>query len=105
LFGSLFLQSSSLFHEGHEPGSAHLERIEQFVGDVLAADSSQRPIAVTMTCGTVERNLADNEECAAALEGQGYAVELRIVRDAHNWIAWRDAWTPHLVGLLGKVWH
>jgi enterochelin esterase family protein len=105
LFGSMFLQSSSLFHESREPGSAHLERIEQFVGDVLAAGSWQHPIDVAMTCGAVERNLANNEESAAALETQGYAVELRIVRDAHNWIAWRDAWTPHLVGLLGKVWH
>jgi hypothetical protein len=26
------------------------------------------------------------------------------VRDAHNWIAWRDAWTPYLVDFLGKVW-
>jgi len=105
LFGSLFLESSSFFHERREEGSANLGRIEQFVGDVLAARTWPHPIDVAMTCGTVERNLANNEECAAALATQGYAVELRIVRDAHNWIAWRDAWTPHLVGLLGKVWH
>ena len=69
-----------------------------FVGDVLAPRTWPHPIDVAMTCGTVERNLANNEECAAALAPRATLRTLRVVPDAHNWIAWRDAWTPHLVG-------
>jgi enterochelin esterase family protein len=104
IFGALFCQSSSFFHHEYVLGSAPLERIERFMDEVLAASSWPDPIDVTMTCGTVEQNLANNEECAAALASQGYPAVLHIVRDAHNWVAWRDCWTPHLVDLLGKVW-
>jgi enterochelin esterase family protein len=104
LFGGLFLQSSSFLHHGYEPSSGHFDRIEEFVDDVLAASSWSDPIPIVLTCGSVEQNLGNNRECAAALIAQGYSVELHVVPDAHNWIAWRDAWTPHLIDLLGKVW-
>ena len=104
LFGALFCQSSSFFHHEHTLGSAYLERIQRFTSEVLAASAWPDPIPVTMTCGAVEKNLANNRECAAALVSQGYPIALQVVRDAHNWIAWRDAWTPYLVDLLGKVW-
>lgn len=104
MFGALFCQSSAFFHRGDVLGSAHLRRVERFMDGVLAASSWPKPIPVTMTCGTVEQNLENNRECAAALEAQGYRASLQVVRDAHNWIAWRDAWTPHLVDLLARVW-
>jgi len=103
-FGAVFCQSSSFLHHEYTLGSAHLERIKDFVDEVLETASWPAPIPVTLTCGTVEPNLANNRECAAALTSQGYRAALHVVRDAHNWIAWRDAWTPHLVDLLGKVW-
>jgi enterochelin esterase family protein len=104
MFGALFCQSSAFFREGEVLGTGHLRRLERFMDGVLAASSWPNPIPVTMTCGTVEQNLANNRECTAALASQGYPAVLHVVRDAHNWIAWRDAWTPHLVDLLRKVW-
>jgi hypothetical protein len=26
------------------------------------------------------------------------------VPDAHNYVAWRDAFDPHLTGLLDRIW-
>lgn len=104
MLGALFCQSGAFFHRGDVLGSAHLRRMERFMDGVLATSSWPDPIPVAMTCGTVEQNLANNRECAAALQSQGYPAVLHVVRDAHNWIAWRDAWTPYLVDFLGKVW-
>ncbi len=103
-FGSLFIQSSSLIHHGYMPGFTHFDRIERFVNQVLVSGFWRDPIPIVMTCGGVEQNLANNRDVVAALCEQGYPAELHIVRDAHNWTAWRDAWTPHLVDLLCKMW-
>ncbi len=106
LFGAVFLQSSSFFHQPQQLGVASLERVERFVdlvheaADVVVPD----PIAVSLTCGTVEMNLPNNRSMARALRRQGYPARLHLRRDAHNWIAWRDAWTPHLTALLRKTW-
>jgi len=40
----------------------------------------------------------------AALRRQGYPAVLHAVPDAHNYVAWRDAFDPHLADLLTKVW-
>jgi enterochelin esterase-like enzyme len=104
IFGALFCQSGAFFQHGDVLGTAHLRRMERFMDGVLSASSWPDPIPLTLTCGTVEQNLANNRECVAALTSQGYPAVLHVVRDAHNWIAWRDAWTPHLIDLLGKVW-
>jgi len=37
---------------------------------------------------------------ARALAAQGYDVALHELRDVHNYVAWRDAFDPHLTGLL-----
>jgi enterochelin esterase family protein len=37
---------------------------------------------------------------ARALAAQGYDVALHEVRDVHNYVAWRDAFDPHLTQLL-----
>jgi len=41
---------------------------------------------------------------AAALRRQGHPAALHVVRDAHNFVAWRDALDPHLVDLLAEAW-
>jgi enterochelin esterase-like enzyme len=103
LFGALFLQSSSFLHSG-QLGGASLERVRTFVNDMLLTGAWRNPIPVTMTCGSVEQNLSNNRDTVAVLCEQGYEAELFVNRDAHNWIGWRDAWTPHLGNLLQKVW-
>ena len=106
-FGALFLQSGSYFRQRfdkQESGFVRFGRISRFMGRVLTAQDWAHPIPVTMTCGTVEENLKNNRATFAALERQGYDVDLVENRDAHNWIGWRDTFDPHLVTLLKKVW-
>jgi enterochelin esterase-like enzyme len=106
-FGGLFLQSGSFFRarwDSHERGFARFDRIARFVGKVLAGRNGAEPIPVSITCGTVEENLANNRAVAAALAEQGYDVRLHVNRDAHNWVAWRDTFDPHLLELLRSKW-
>jgi enterochelin esterase family protein len=37
------------------------------------------------------------------LADRGYPVNLVVVRDAHNYTAWRDALHPNLTGLLQNL--
>jgi enterochelin esterase family protein len=102
-FGALFLQSGSFFRQRfdrQESGFPRFRRIARFVGEVLAATTTAAPIPVTMTCGTVEENLANNRAVAAALQRQGHPVTLHVNRDAHNYVAWRDCLDPHLTRLI-----
>jgi enterochelin esterase-like enzyme len=106
-FGALFLQSGSFFRQRfdkHEWNFPRFRRISRFVGRVLAAEEWIHPVPVTMTCGTIEENLANNQAVHDALEAQGYAVKLAVNRDGHNWVSWRDTLDPHLVELLQRVW-
>lgn len=106
-FGALYLQSGSFFRQRYdkqESGFPRFRRITRFVGEVLNADTFAGPIPVTMTCGAVEENLANNRTLAAALGRQGYPVEFVVNRDAHNYVAWRDTFDPHLVDFLRDVW-
>lgn len=106
-FGGLYLQSGSFFRQRfdrHEAGFARFRRISRFVGGVLTADDWAHPVPVTMTCGTVEENLANNRAVHDALAAQGYDAYLHENRDGHNWIGWRDTFDPHLTDLLTKVW-
>ena len=107
IFGSLFLQSGSYFRQRfdkQESGFSRFGRISRFMGRVLTAEDWPHPIPVTLTCGTVEENLANNRATAAALRRQGYDSYLHENRDAHNWVAWRDTFDPHLVDLLRRSW-
>ncbi len=107
LFAGLFLQSGSFFRQRYdrqESGFPRFRRIARFVGEVLNAPSAVRPIPVTLTCGTVEENLANNRAVTRALQRQGYDARLSVNRDAHNYVAWRDTFDPHLVELLARVW-
>jgi enterochelin esterase-like enzyme len=106
-FGGLFLQSGSFFrqrYDHHERGFPHFERIARFVGTVLRAESWADPVPIGMTAGTAEENRLNNRATAAALNRQGYDAVLHEVRDAHNWVAWRDSFDPHLVDLLDRAW-
>ena len=106
-FGGLFLQSGSFFQrrlDGQESGFPRFARICRFVDQVLDGGGHGEPATVAMTCGAVEENLANNLAVRDALAGQGYHVRLAQQRDAHNWVAWRDAFDPWLLELLGEVW-
>ena len=106
-FGALFLQSGSFFRQRfdrYERDFRYFRRISRFVGTVLAARTWLDPVPVVLTCGTVEENLANNRAVATALRAQGYDVRSAVVRDAHNWVAWRDALDPHLPALLRRLW-
>jgi enterochelin esterase-like enzyme len=107
-FGGLFLQSGSFFRPGRreeeEWDFTGSRRITGFVGELLAAREWQHPIPITMTCGALEKNLNNNQAMREALAAQGYGVQLHETRDLHNWVAWRDAFDPHLVALLRRAW-
>lgn len=106
-FGALYLQSSSFFRQRwdkQESGFPRFRRIARFVGQVLAAEEWAHPIPITMTCGTVEENLANNTATRDALVRQGYDVSFVVNRDAHNYTGWRDTFDPHLADLLTKAW-
>ena len=106
-FGALMLQSGSFFRQRwdrQESGFPRFRRISRFVGRVLNDARAATPIAITLTCGAPEENLANNRAVAAALRRQGHDVALHVNRDAHNYVAWRDTLDPHLVELLARAW-
>jgi enterochelin esterase-like enzyme len=107
LFGGLFLQSGSFFRRTTDPqesGFGRFDRITRFVGSVLRAESAAAAIPIVMTCGLREENLANNRALRDALVRQHYDVRLHEHPDLHNWVAWRDTFHPHLVGLLERLW-
>jgi enterochelin esterase-like enzyme len=106
-FAGLFLQSGSFFvprYDRHESGFPRYRRITRFVGGVLRATADPEPVPTVMTCGAEEENIHNNRLMAAALAAQGYRVELHEVPDLHNYTGWRDAFDPHLRGLLARLW-
>ncbi|CAN5481435.1 hypothetical protein BH23ACT9_BH23ACT9_02410 [soil metagenome] len=105
-FGGLFLQSGSYFRlrtDGHERDFAHFDRVSRVVGQILATTRASRPLPMTMTCGLVEENLANNRVMADALKAAGHDVRLVDSLDGHTYTAWRDTLDPHLVDLLTRV--
>jgi len=103
LFDGLLLQSGSFFRQRSDKQEStfpRYRRITRFVGTVLRGIEGARAIPVAITCGTAEENRANNEAVAAALRAQGYPAWVGLVRDAHNWTCWRDAFDPHLPALI-----
>jgi enterochelin esterase family protein len=103
---ALFLQSGSFFVpalDGQERRFPYYRRITTFVSGVRSGRVPGRAVPVTLTCGTVEENLANNRELAASLTQHGYRATLHEVADAHNYTAWRDAFDPHLTELIGRA--
>ena len=102
-FDGLFLQSGSFFNteaDAHERRFARFGPVTKFVREVAQAVTDPRPLPVSMTCGIIEENMANNQAMASALRRLGYPVEFAEVRDVHNYTAWRDAFDPYLSRLL-----
>jgi enterochelin esterase-like enzyme len=103
-FDALFLQSGSFFHPRHDAHErrrfSHYDRVVRAIDTVLRATGHRDPVPVVLTCGVIEENVENNRIMARALAAQGYDVALHEVRDVHNYVAWRDAFDPHLSGLL-----
>jgi hypothetical protein len=78
--------------------------VGRFVAGTLRSGLTTDPVPVTLTCGVVEENLANNQQMAAALLAQGYTSRLAVRPDAHNYVGWRDAFDPALLDLLATVW-
>lgn len=107
LFGGLFLQSGSFFTRRLDPqerGFARFGRITRFAADTKRRTLAAEPVPTTLTCGGLEENLENNRAIANALHAQGYRVGFVELPDVHNYVAWRDAFDPHLTGLLTEVW-
>jgi enterochelin esterase-like enzyme len=107
LLGGLFLQSGSFFRrrfDSHEAGLPRFARITRFVGSVHGRRGFAPRIPVTLTCGTAEENLDNNNALAAALGRRGWDVRTLWNRDAHNWLSWRDSLQPQLAELLLRAW-
>ena len=105
-FAGLFLQSGSYFQprfDRQESGFARWLRIVRFTGQVRRAAGGPA-VPVTMTCGTIEENLANNRSMAEALREQGYPVTLALNEGGHDWPAWRGTFDPHLTSLLRRAW-
>jgi enterochelin esterase-like enzyme len=105
-FDGLLLQSGSFFRQRfdkHERDFPRYRRITRFVGTVLRGVDVTRPIPVAITCGSAEENRANNEAVANALIYQRYTAWISVVRDAHTWTCWRDAFDPHLPALIEAV--
>jgi enterochelin esterase-like enzyme len=106
-FGALFLQSGSFFtprFDAHEARFPRYQRVVRFVRATLRQEAHPDPVPVTLTCGSAEENVHNNRLMARALAAQGYRAALHEVPDMHNYTAWRDAFDPHLTGLLARAW-
>jgi enterochelin esterase family protein len=105
-FDALFLQSGSFFRrrwDSEESGFGRYQRITRFVGAVLRDASAERPVPVTITCGSAEENRSNNRAMAEALAAQRYATGLAEIPDGHTWTCWRDALDPNLTDLIAAV--
>jgi enterochelin esterase family protein len=106
--GGLFLQSGSFFvpqYDECEASFPYYSRIIRYIAAVLRGTQPDgRAVPTVLTCGAVEENVHNNRLMAKTLRRQGYPAELHELPDTHNYVAWRDAFDPHLVELLTKVW-
>jgi enterochelin esterase family protein len=106
-FGGLVLQAGAFFQPTTDLWELDFPRfgeIARFVERVLTGRAAVRPIPVALTCGLAEENLANNQAMRNGLLRAGCDVELLLVRDGHNWVAWRDSLDPALAGLLARLW-
>ncbi len=106
-FGGLFLQSGSFFDSRLDPQERDFTRFARLTRFVLATRrpaAHSAPIPVVLTCGAAEENLGNNRQLTGALLAQGYPARMVEVPDAHNFVAWRDAFDPALGELLTTVW-
>lgn len=105
-FGGLFLQSGSFFVPRLDPQERrfrYYRRITAFTADLEADGVPGVPVPVSLTCGSIEENIANNRLMLSLLRSAGYPATLHEVRAAHNFTAWRDALHPSLTELLQQV--
>lgn len=105
-FDGLFLQSGSFFVpelDEQESGFSGFAAVTEFVDAVLTGEHDAAPVPTVITCGVAEENLANNQRMARRLAELGYPTSMHTVRDAHNYVAWRDALHPHLTALITTV--
>ena len=69
----------------------------------MAGGLPSKPVPVVMTCGAIEENVGNNRLMLETLQSRGYPASLHEVPELHNYTAWRDAFDPHLTGLLSRV--
>ncbi len=102
----LLLQSGSFFNHHYfsqELPFDPVERICMFTERIHQAVTAVAPVPTALTCGVVEETLLASTAIASSLRRLRYRAELHRLRDAHNWVAWRDAFDPHLKDLLLQV--
>jgi enterochelin esterase-like enzyme len=102
-FDGLLLQSGSFFTpelDAQESDFDGFAAVTSFVQSVHRADADEHPVPAVLTCGVIEENRANNELLSRTLQRLGYRVELFPRRDAHNFVAWRDALDPHLSDVI-----
>jgi enterochelin esterase-like enzyme len=103
---AMFLQSGSFFVpqlDAQERRFRYFRRITEFTAAVRAGGLPSKPVPVVMTCGAIEENVGNNRLMLETLQSRGYPASLHEVPDLHNYTAWRDAFDPHLTGLLSRV--
>lgn len=98
-FDGIFVESGSFLRRRLD-GFDKAERVTSFVAEA-AADAGRR-VPIEMTSGVVEVTFGDNRAMARALQQQDFPARLHALRDAHNWIAWRDGWI-HLPSLFEQL--
>jgi enterochelin esterase-like enzyme len=105
-FGGLFLQSASFFVPRLDPQERrfrYYRRITAFTAALEADGVPGVPVPVSLTCGSIEENIANNRLMLSLLRSAGYPATLHEVRAEHNFTAWRDALHPWLTELLQQV--
>ncbi len=106
VFGGLFLQSGSFFVPRLDPQERrfrYYRRITAFTAALEADGVPGVPVPVSLTCGSIEENIANNRLMLAVLRSAGYQATLHEARSAHNFIGWRHALHPWLTELLQQV--
>jgi enterochelin esterase-like enzyme len=108
VFVAAFSQSGSFFRPALDPQEASYPYFSRVAASVDALTRRRRrpkqPIAIAMTCGEHEENMANNQSVAESLRAAGHVVALRTLPDLHNYTAWRDSLHPSLTALLQAVW-
>jgi enterochelin esterase family protein len=101
-FAGLFLQSGSFFRRriDGEESFEHWHRVTSFVSEVGRARRRRTHARISLTCGSAEGNLRNNELMAHTLERQGHDVAFGVVPGRHDWPSWQRAFDPHLIDLL-----
>jgi enterochelin esterase-like enzyme len=102
----LFLQSGSFFVaalDSQERPFPYYRRITAFTAALQAGGVPDVPVPVSMTCGELEENVANNRFVLALLRSAGYSACLHEVADVHNYTAWRDVLDPCLTELVRLV--